>query len=265
MKRGCPSGGYTIVEVMIFLAITGAMFASAFMFVAGQQRKTEFMTATRNAELLIQDIINDVPTGYYGGLNNYTCSQGAAGPVITSGASERGTNSPCIFLGRAIQFGVAGSSNEGYQVYDIVGLRRVHGVNVETLSEAKPTILPASGSYDRLPGGLFVKSVRQGGNEIGSMAFISTLARYSASSDMLSGSQSVDLYPLAGSTLGQDETAIGSQIEDLRDGTPLKNPTEGVVICLEGGATNQYAEIAIGADSGKLTTKLEVKSGSCPA
>ena len=67
MKRasGGRSHGFTIVETMIVLAVSGALFTSAIFFIGGRQQKAEFTASVRNFETSINDIANDVSDGYF--------------------------------------------------------------------------------------------------------------------------------------------------------------------------------------------------------
>jgi type II secretory pathway pseudopilin PulG len=141
--RGQSSSGFTIVETLIFLGVTAVMLVSALLLVGGQQRKTEFTQAVRDIESQIKDVANDVSTGYYSSSSNFTCKDnGASKLVISSDISKLGTNSDCIFIGRAVQFKVEGSDGEGFALYNIAGKR-----GASELSSAKVTALaPVAGT-----------------------------------------------------------------------------------------------------------------------
>ncbi len=65
MNRGNRSTGYTIVETMIFLAVSSLMFISAMILINGRQSRAEFIQAVRVFEANLRDVANDVSTGYY--------------------------------------------------------------------------------------------------------------------------------------------------------------------------------------------------------
>lgn len=273
MNGGKQPQGYTIVEVMIFLAISGALFASASGLLSGQQRKTEFAQAIREIESQLQDTINDVATGYYTNTNNFTC---AAGPSITSGINEQGANKECIFLGRAIQFGVQGTDPEGFNIYTVVGNRQASGKEVKDYDEAKPTaIAPGATTSPGVPSAIDNKALQSGlkvakmsiggGPPIGAVGFFSSLAAYDATgNNLLSGAQTVDLIAMKDSSLGQTSPASVDEIN--RRARYGVNPAGGVIICFKSAGTEQFGIITIGSGSRQLTTKLEiVATATAPA
>jgi hypothetical protein len=111
--EGGKSRGYTILETMIFLAVSAAMFFSAMAFVSGKQNRTEFASAIRDAETSLNDIANDVSIGYYANTTTtgqritcQTTTNSTTPPVqvFTSAADRQGANMGCIFIGKAVQF-----------------------------------------------------------------------------------------------------------------------------------------------------------------
>lgn len=141
MKRaeGGWSRGYTIVETMIFLAVSGAMFVSAMALVNGRQARTEFTTTVRNFEAVLADIANDVSNGYYTNATEnakqLSCSATSTNidninpPVIITSTTtnKQGTNTGCLFIGKAVQFGAEGDK-ERFTTLTLVG-RQYEGGN----------------------------------------------------------------------------------------------------------------------------------------
>ncbi|HUB93492.1 MAG TPA: prepilin-type N-terminal cleavage/methylation domain-containing protein [Verrucomicrobiae bacterium] len=105
-RRGA-SMGFTIVEVMIVLAVSSLIVLSALTLVNGRQSKTEFTTGINDFQEQLQQIINETASGQYPGMGGFTCQPAASGPVtFTTTSSSQGTNQGCIFLGKAVQFGL---------------------------------------------------------------------------------------------------------------------------------------------------------------
>lgn len=87
--------GYTIVEVLIFLAISGSMLAVAITSMSGQQQKMEFRHAMQDLEFRIRDMMSDVDKGFEAKPNNdtnYNCSGVPLSPNDVG----------CVFVGREI-------------------------------------------------------------------------------------------------------------------------------------------------------------------
>jgi hypothetical protein len=97
-------GGYTILEVMIFLVISTALIASATVAVGGSSGHTQFNQGMRDVNSKIQDWIGNVINGFPGdNQQSYNCTApGNSRPTINLGSGS--TTPDCIFIGKAIQF-----------------------------------------------------------------------------------------------------------------------------------------------------------------
>lgn len=126
-KNQKSSGGYTIVETVIVMVVSLGIFASVAGVITYQNRRTQFTESVQTFQLRLQDILNDVETGFYPTVNNIRCVPGD--PVtITQVSTPQGTNSGCVFVGKVIQFN--GSDFEGYT---LAGNREA-----DSLDEANP-------------------------------------------------------------------------------------------------------------------------------
>ncbi|MDB5184306.1 MAG: hypothetical protein JWN38_114 [Candidatus Saccharibacteria bacterium] len=125
--------GYTVVEVMLFLAISGSMFIVASVIVNGKQANAEFRQSMNEMTTNIRDVINDVANGSYNLPNNIKCTAAPSGGInITSAASQQGENTGCIFMGKVIQFAPTGISGGNgtyshYAVYTVAGRQFASG------------------------------------------------------------------------------------------------------------------------------------------
>lgn len=124
MKGVIRPSGYTIVEVMIVLAISGAMFLIAANFISGKQAATAFTAGSHEFTSQVQDVINQVITGKYSDVG-FTCTTSAPPTStisISSAPSAQGTNPDCVFLAKAIQIN-DNSDPTKYAVYTLAGAR----------------------------------------------------------------------------------------------------------------------------------------------
>jgi Tfp pilus assembly protein PilE len=283
MKGGASPRGYTIVEVMIFLAVTGALLVSALAIFSGQEGRTEFATGAREMESRMQDIINDVATGFYARSADFTCRGNSGAPLFTPPSAEQGTNQDCIFIGRAMHFDLDGSAGAGYNVYSIAGLRQAGSGalkhEVKDFAEAQPRAIvnpPApvdSTQNENLPPGLrfgkmyYRQNPSSAPQYIDGVSFFSSFSKYTASS-LQPGTMTVSVVPLqgGGAAGSSSKATIASQIEGLGASAVPANidPNGGVVICFDSTSGGQYAELFIGGFRGHLTTNLDIKVGSCP-
>lgn len=282
MSGGRPPRGYTIVEVMIFTAVSGLLLVSSMALISGQQNKTQFSQGTREAESQIQDIINNIATGYYQNVGNLRCSSGTSPAdtpqIISSPSDQRGTSQGCTFIGHVLHFSPDGNEF-AFKDYVIVGRQFYETAagtkqNVDNLDAAKPTAIatpqPGRSTVDAsvvttLPYGLRVQRVTYdigaGPVQAGSIAFFSSFVQFSNGLQQ-SGAQSVDLVIVPGSLLNDSSANTITYIQSIRD-TSVKNPVNGAKICLESGGTNQYAVISIGAN-GRASTTLDVYTKGSP-
>jgi len=278
--------GYTIVEVMIFLAVSASLFVVAAAVISGQQGKSEFAQSLNDIESKIRDVANDVSNGFYPNTNNFKCTTdgSGSGPAITANAGgTQGTNFGCIFVGRVLHFGVSGTNSIGYNLYTVAGQRLVGGSGsneATSLSETKPVAVAidtngksAVNAFDdlKLQSGMMVSkmyyTIGATTTNITALGFFSTFSSY-ANGNLSSGSQSIQLVPIPGPTTTPLNTLSSQTAADLIDSFTSaaydSNPANGVVICFASGGSNQYGQITIGSNGRALTTKRTVGTGACP-
>lgn len=268
MNGGSNQQGFTVVEVLIVLAVTGILFVSAAVTIVGKQNQAQFDQAIRQVQSQIQQTINDVSIGYYPNLNNFTCSASGGALSISSGSSTQGTNTGCVFLGKVMQFGV-GSNPEQFTTFTLAGLQQdTSGNQILSLASSKPLAIATTPSHSGIPnayvttdleGGLSVVNMKYSSRNVGAVAFVSNLAP-SGSSSVVSGSQQVGLVPIDGTNLNASQTATAEVIDNqLSSGTATMNPTGGVQVCVASGSTNQSGLITIGGNGRDLSVTLSIK------
>ncbi|HET8671732.1 MAG TPA: type II secretion system protein [Candidatus Saccharimonadales bacterium] len=273
MKGGGIARGFTIIETLMVLAISAALFVAIAAVLSGRQGRTEFSQAIQDIKNQIQQQINDVGSGLYGNTNNFSCSAGGLGPNISPIASgDQGANTGCIFLGKAMQFQVAGSNNpEQFKVFPIAGLQRDSaGDEVTSYALARPKVVAPSSSDPSVPDGtstgrllynITTQDIRYGaspGTAVGAVAFVNSLA--SASGDLV-GSQRVNVIPINSSTLNASPEAAAQTINTMLATSPI-NPSGGVQLCFVSGSTNQSGLIVIGGNNRELSVTLSIKENT---
>lgn len=161
-------GGFTIIEVMIFLVISGALLAAAMVAINGQQNRTEFTQGMRDIDSKLQDTLNDVSNGNFT-YNDKDCTVSPTGvPSLSGSGTGIGTRSACLFLGEALQFSTSGSTggvenNTRFAIYTVLGRRTKPGVtapvSVNSLNEANPTAIAELTTYKYYQQGITATSV----------------------------------------------------------------------------------------------------------
>ena len=285
MIGGNKPHGYTIVEVLIFLAISSLMFLMAAAFISGKQSAVEFKQSSNDINTQIRSLVNDVSNGQYPPSAHFSCSAPPLGgaPSITAGATDQGSNGGCIFMGKVVQFNVAGNP-AAYNVYTIAGRQTgPTGSSVTTFAEAQPIAvdLGTINLTDKkiLQSGLVVTNVLQckgdcmGSNRkaIGSFGFFGSLGNYglSQSSTPESGAQTVVTASIPNSSFGDSEITAVTNIKlqaqyIISTNNILTNNIMGdgnyVLVCFKNGS--KTASVSIGGQNGQqLTTTLETGNG----
>lgn len=279
MNRGglqLPAQGFTIVETLIVLAVTSALFVSTALLVSGRQQKTQFAVGIRNLQQQIQQVINETRSGYFPDSGNFSCAA-TGGPVpynvnLTAAAGkEQGTNGECIFAGKTIVFDPVDHPST-FNVYSLAARRQKSGEEVKTAAEANITAIAPTTSSPTIPD-LTVqttipnnieyvkgKAVGAGGwNTQGqAVAIISSFANFQTVGTGSGGSQRM-LLARYGAWNPSDEV---SNINKEMNNPPVNiYPlfTNGVQLCFKSGGTNQSGLITI---SNGLEVKLDIKNGT---
>lgn len=262
------SGGFTIVETLVVLAVTGFLFAMAVLLIAGKQDATQFSHAVREVQSQVQQSFNEVSTGYYQNTGNLKCVKSFTGPVLSSTVTELGTNKGCIYLGKVLQFDIAGSDPEQYNVYTLVGLRDEGAGTLLNLVATKPRVV-AKGTtematsipdnmYDTrtLLNGLTVTKMYYDdnpANAIGAVAFASSIGSLGASDN----SQQVNVVAIPATQLNRSKADGVTQINAGLAASVI-NPPNGVQICFRSGGTDQSALMKIGGGQRLSSVELTI-------
>lgn len=259
--------GFTIVEVLVVLAVTGALFVSAAVAISGRTNKTQFQQSINDVVTMLSQSINSTSIGYYPNTSDFTCQNVSNVLVLKTGTNHQGTNNDCIFLGKATQFGVSSTDPQQVATFPIAALRTDStGQDVHDLASADPTVIPNGESTDPLLYGLTVSKMYYNNDptkQIGAFAIITDLSNYSYSNSFLqSGSQQMILVPILNTSLGATIPSTATAINaNLKLSTAA---TSGVQICLDSGTTNQSGLVTIGGSGGQqLTVSVAIKASPC--
>lgn len=246
--------GYTIVELMIVLAVTSFMFVIAATFINGKQAKTSFIEGTHEMASNLQGIIEQVTDGKYSDIPLYCHYTGGGGPLNIDGTAP-GT-AGCTLLGKFVHFQVLGTATATtYEVFSLAGARQVSGgpptsFGVDTVTAITNPELTAQAT---VPQNLEVKRVTvNGGTAVYGIGFVQSLGNAS-SGTYVSGGQTVAL--VYAPSLNSGDTAESAAAATLGNIQTANSAT----ICLTDGT--RYAEIDLGSSKGNpLSAQLEVKN-----
>lgn len=157
MKGGKQPLGYTIVEVLIVMAVSGSMFVLAANFINGRQARTSFQQGTNELASRMQGMISDVIDGHYSDIP-FNCQQSGLGPLIFPPGSPSPGASDCVFMGKLLHFQPNASR---YEVLSLAGAREkaLGGGIVTNLSDAQLTLIGALRAEEIIPQSLTIRRV----------------------------------------------------------------------------------------------------------
>jgi prepilin-type N-terminal cleavage/methylation domain-containing protein len=265
-------GGFTIVEVLIVLAVTGLIFLAAVLLVAGRQGTTQFALAANEIETEVQQTAEDVSNGYYPNSGNFSCSSGNP-PSINTGINTQGTNSGCVFWGKVVQF----AAPPTIYIYPIVGNQSyASGQPIQSFTAATPGVvvnsnIPVGPASETLEYGLTVNCMQYsssnvtnclGGTSIGALAFITTPNDQSSAGQ--STAAEVSVAAIIQPALGGGPITSNAGFNLNNSSNVVIDPSGGVQICFASGSTNQSALMQIGGNNRNALVTMSIKNdGNC--
>lgn len=277
MKGGRTASGYTIVEVMIFLAVSGMLFVLAMLTINGQQARANFTQGTRDFQAAVDDVINDIRNGFFPDPGtNYTCTVSGDNAPTFSGAmspgdtGDKGTHDKCTFIGKVMQFTLDESK---VTVHTVVG-RRIgakSGGDPQDFHDARPVIpnevsAPSFTEEFNIPGGLVVTAIqaKKGAGDdysVRAVGFFSAFTNSSNPDKPLNNAlvQVVPIRPLGGLQTAPEiingAYNPGSWAADYAKDDSFP---DAVVICLRQGSGGKIAALIIGDNKSRSATALYV-------
>lgn len=163
---------FTIIEVMIVLAVTTGLFMIATVLISGKQARTEFAVASRLMRSQIQTVLNEAASGYYPNENINCWIKGeayyGATPHFSVSANNKGKNTQCIYAGNMLIFGPSNGTQphiDNIKYFPMAGNARTwdtdtRNVRDTAISAIAPNIsdwswdFPNLGSTIKLTGGM---------------------------------------------------------------------------------------------------------------
>jgi hypothetical protein len=272
--------GFTIIEVILFLAITGVLFISMIGVIQSQDSQTQFSRAARDVESRLLDIANDVAIGYYPTPVGHTCElTNSATPRIDirvdmSITDGTGSNQDCLFLGKVVQFS---KDKSDINVHTIVGARisSSSGGLSQNWDELVPTTvykpgIPPGGGVDsieksQLFNNMKIKDMRTDtGTELYGYAIVYDLGQVSPQTGGNVPTRLVGLN-LDGSYGNNESSEVQQCVEQIggypafSGGSQCWRSVERISLCVTYATNSTYtAKITLeGGINGSLQTNLE--------
>lgn len=278
MHGGTAQRGYTVIEVLIFMAISGFMFVVAAGFINGKQSSAELRQSLSDANTQLRSVINDVSNGFFPSNGDFVCNADSPGapsfPALVGSPNQQGANKGCVFMGKVIQFGTDGTGGRGYRIYTIAGRQYADttGALPTNFAQAYPVVVPAAGvTQDKsfqlglaITRATTTASDPNGVKPLSGLGFFTSFGSYDSGGSLNSGNQGVVVVPIYGN-LNEDETTMKADIAtSVRDNNVDPNPS--VKLCFDNGKGRYGALTLGGTASQRLATSVQVvnTASDCP-
>lgn len=239
--RASP-GGFTVVEVLVVVAVTGALFVSVVLLVAGRQQEAQFEQAVNDVKVQIETVINESQSGYPGGVSG--CRN--TGSTYTTTTPD----DSCIFLGKAIQFTVGANERVNMGIHTIVGTR-----DSTSVANAQPYTF----AFESRPlwYGLQVISTN---TQAAMLAF--TLDYSQDANGSSRGTQGVNVWRVSGAWLSSTFTTWRNR---SLTGLLTANPATGTQVCLAHGGAGAERSVLLTIGAGQSSrVQADIKlNGTC--
>jgi hypothetical protein len=247
MSRRADASGYTIVEALIFIVVSGLILIAAVAVVGGRQGQVQFEQGVRDLDADIRAVINDVATGYFpDAAFDCTNTPGDNVSIIVPGTGSQGSREACVFAGKAMAI----DSLTGYSVVPLAGARMPIGQQL-SITTSKLTPIDALTTNAQTSWGLEITGVVDStGSPISYLAFLGGLNVASDGGGLESGSQSVSAYVGTGDV---------SNISSANLPLPLAS-SDAIYFCLrdtDSAAKQRHAVIIVGKDGRQLSTTVD--------
>jgi len=258
-SKNKQSLGYTIIEVMIVLAVSGVMFLIAANFINGKQERTAFTEGVNDTASKLQDAIEQVTDGQYSDIP-LGCTFDGTHTTITDDSLHtkvQGANSPCVFLGKLWYFpGLTSDSSKtsDYNVLSLAGGRvDTTGAPITDPVDAYPAVANSLNASQVINQSLEVNKIGYYDGThfyvlrppIQAFGFLQSQGTADANGNLASGAQTVGLY-----YVNQPPDRDGAGNVTLASNS-LKS-TKGILLCVTDDT--RYALITVGVASNGTTT-----------
>jgi type II secretory pathway pseudopilin PulG len=289
--------GFTILEVMVVLAVTLIILGSAIIAISGRTQTAIFMQQVNEVQSQLQAIMNNVSTGTFSTQPIYCNVNSGNFSFSLTPVTDTGD---CIYLGDALLF----TQSNQYFGFEIFGAREAisnSGNLSATYGDAQPTIpstppsmdelvtstsldnelVPTAMKYMTTAGQAFSAST----NNTDMVAFmydpIASGTTGNLSSNTSSGAVGVNIIPVEDSAKPTDHQittpsgALGyassvvnvsssgsNQYPLASTAASLENPAGGVGICFQSQSTNQSVLYTLGGSGRNTSIENQVFSGA---
>lgn len=237
-------GGFTVVEVTLFLAITGLLFMIAVIGTGSTIRTVRFSDSGRGTTAFLQRQYDDIING----LNKRNGSEACIAGVIVPGSQAVGT-SPCLLMGKLVVFQ---RNSPTITTYDVVGTEPANvnygQTDTQLITAFQPRVVTSIGVNSfSIPWDAYISGTKRLSDNQGVTGLL--LIRSPKSSRIVSytykpaAPPAIDLSSIVNSAANTGQTANFCIKNADGNGLPAK-------IVVTSAPTQQAVQVTFDADSG---------------
>lgn len=150
--------GFTVIEVTLFLGITGLLFMIALLGTGSTIRTVRFSDSGRSAAAYVQRQYDDIING----LNSRLGTENCVGGVVGSTNQTPGT-SDCLLMGKVLLFT---KNSDTVKVYNVIGTEPANvdysQTDTQLISAFKPKAVTSTGVVDySIPWGAYISGIKR--------------------------------------------------------------------------------------------------------
>lgn len=244
------------------LAIMTSLFALIVPTFSSRQDRVQFTQGVRDLDSKINDVMNDVSTGYFPDAD-FDCNVNAIGVTPVPGSGKQGQRKNCVYMGKIIGVNNDGAgSGNSLKIFTIVGRALSDNSPVKNLADADPVaVAPITGTntpditeqYTTKWGLEITKIIRPGSapaQEPGAFGFFT---RLNSNGSQSSSTKTVDHVFVRNTDVDDSNDEFINKIAaENSQATPWSfiNPEEGLLLCIGSVSSDDTAAIMVGGTSG---------------
>lgn len=135
--------GFTVIEVSLFLGITGLLFLIALLGTGSTIRSVRFSDSGRSLTAYVQRQYNDIING----LNTRNGGESCTAGVVSTGSSQTPGTSDCLLIGKLVVFRVGSPT---LTTYNVVGTEPLNvdytQTDTQLISAFRPKVVTTTGT-----------------------------------------------------------------------------------------------------------------------
>ncbi len=290
--------GFTIIEVMIFIAVSGVIFMFGISNMLNTQSRDQFTVSLNTVKNELQSYLNNSSNGNYQLPSSYQCVNGGSRlQIIPKAGNLPNNSSSCSYLGSGLLFLKNTSQLDQIDILPIFGYTFGNGgsfqqnqPNSTSLAQSLPITDSNLIHTYFIPGSIKIESIsyidtnnRNINQQTNLFLLLNNFNQYSTSSLLNSGSQFSEIVPIKSPNITNPSDAV-RYINQLTDncGQPASqipviacrtysdgslifgsdapiNPSSGISICLNNTNNSESADLIIGNSSLSSTSAIYTK------